>query len=141
MSASRRNFLTYSSLAVLGAALDAALDAQAPPQNQQQATPGAPTAFGTSPAVGPEVSPATFAEAEKLVQFQMTTGEREQAASNWRVQMAPNYELRVGPRRLELEASLQPATLWNPAISQAGSLHHGDGSFVRSESAGKPLPA
>src|SRR6266567_2786852 len=122
MSASRRNFLTYSSLAVLGAALDAALDAQAPPQNQQQATPGAPTAFGTSLAVGPEVSPATFAEAEKLVQFQMTPAERAQAASNWRMQMAPNYELRAGPRKLELEASLQPATLWNPVIPQVGPL-------------------
>jgi len=140
MSASRRNFLTYSSLAVLGAALDAALDAQAPPQNQQQATPGAPTAFGTSPAVGPEVSPATFAEAEKLVQFQMTPAERAQAASNWRMQMAPNYELRAGPRKLELEASLQPATLWNPVIPQVGPLQEGDGAFMRSESAARPLP-
>jgi Asp-tRNA(Asn)/Glu-tRNA(Gln) amidotransferase A subunit family amidase len=140
MSASRRDFLTYSSLAALGAALDTTLDAQAPPQNQQ-ATPGAPTAFGTSPAVGPEVSPATFAEAEKLVQFEMSAAEREQAAGNWRVQMAPNYELRVGPRKLELEPSLQPATMWNPAIPQVGALHQGDGKLVRSEPTAKPLPA
>src|ERR1700693_4128330 len=123
MSASRRDFLTYSSLATLGAALQSSLQAQAPAQSQQQATPGAPTAFGTSPAVGPEVSAATFTEAEKLVQFQMTPAEREQAAGNWRVQMAPNYELRVGPRKLELEASLQPATVWNPAIPSTGPVH------------------
>ena len=46
----------------------------------QLPTPGAPPAFGTAPAVGPEVSAATFAEAEKLVQVQMTAPEREQAA-------------------------------------------------------------
>ncbi|KAA6455700.1 amidase [Acidobacteria bacterium AB60] len=141
MSASRRDFLTCSSLAALGAALDSALHGQAPAQNQQQTTPGAPTAFGTSPAVGPEVSAATFAEAEKLVQFQMTAAEREQAASNWRMQMAPNYELRVGPRKLELEPSLQPATLWNPAIPEVGALNEGDGAFVRSRPAAVPLPA
>src|SRR6202048_4786474 len=140
MSASRRDFLTYSSLAALSAALDASLNPQAAPQNQQ-ATPGAPTAFGTSPAVGPEVSPATFAEAEKLVQFEMTPAEREQAAGNWRVQMAPNYELRVGPRKLELEATLQPATLWNPAISQVGPLQEGKGTFTRGATAARPLPA
>lgn len=133
MSASRRDFLTYSSLAVLGAALDA----QAPPP----ATPGAPPAFGTAPAVGPEVSAATFAEAEKLVQVQMTPAERDEAAANWRMQMAPAYELRVGPRKVELEATLSPATLWNPAIPQVGPLQEGDGEFVRSGPSSKPLPA
>jgi Asp-tRNA(Asn)/Glu-tRNA(Gln) amidotransferase A subunit family amidase len=134
MPASRREFITYGSLGILGAALEA----QAPP-NQQ--TPGAPTAFGTSPAVGPEVSVEDFAHAEKLVQVTMTPEDRAQAAGNWRVQMAPNYELRVGPRKLELEASLQPATVWNPAIPQAGALHEGDGAFVRSAASGKALPA
>lgn len=135
MSSSRREFLTYSTLA----ALASALPAQDPTQNQP-ATPGAPPAFGTAPAVGPEVSAATFAEAEKLVQVQMTPAEREQAASNWRMQMAPSYELRVGPRKLELEPTLQPATLWNPAISGTQPLHEGDGTFVRSTGATKPLP-
>src|SRR3954471_2049533 len=32
------------------------------------ATPGAPPTFGTAPGVGPEVTPATFEEAERLVQ-------------------------------------------------------------------------
>jgi Asp-tRNA(Asn)/Glu-tRNA(Gln) amidotransferase A subunit family amidase len=112
MPGTRREFITYSSLGMLTAALEAAA-AQAPPG--QQPTPGAPPAFGTAAAVGPEVSAATFAEAEKLVQVEMTPADREQAAVNWRMQMAPNYELRVGPRKVALEEGLAPATLWNPA--------------------------
>jgi Asp-tRNA(Asn)/Glu-tRNA(Gln) amidotransferase A subunit family amidase len=139
MSASRRDFLALSSLSVLGAALDGVnSNAQAP---QQPATPGAPTAFGTSPAVGPEVTAETFAQAEKLVQVEMTAADRDLAASNWRVQMAPVYELRVGPRKVELEDTLAPATLWNPVIPEVGELHKGDGAFVRSAASGKPLPA
>lgn len=136
MSASRREFLTLSSMA----ALAAALEAQTPP-SPQQATPGAPTAFGTMPAAGPEVSPETFEVAGKLVQYEMTAAEREEAAGNWRVQMAPLYELRVGPRKLALEPGLEPATLWNAAIPQALPLHEGDGAFVRSAASGRPLPA
>ena len=100
MPGTRREFMTYSSLGMLSAALEAAT-AQAPPG--QQPTPGAPPAFGTAAAVGPEVSAATFAAAEKLVQVEMTPADREQAAGNWRMQMAPNYELRVGPRKVALE--------------------------------------
>lgn len=139
MSASRREFLALSSMAALAAALEAQTPTPAPPQ--YQATPGAPTAFGTMPAVGPEVSPATFVEAGKLVQFEMTPAELDQAAGNWRVQMAPLYELRVGPRKLALEPGLEPATLWNPAIPQALPLHQGDGTFVRSPATARPLPA
>ncbi len=112
MPGTRREFITYSSLGILSAAFEAAT-AQTPPG--QQPTPGAPPAFGTAAAVGPEVSAATFAAAEKLVQVEMTPADREQAAVNWRMQMAPNYELRVGPRKVALEATLAPATLWNPA--------------------------
>src|SRR5438128_1953122 len=35
---------------------------------------GAPSAFGTGPAVGPEVSPSTLAEAEKLMQVELSGG-------------------------------------------------------------------
>src|ERR1035437_5360798 len=139
MSASRREFLTCSSLAVLAAALDA----QAPPQNQPS-TPGAPPAFGTAPAVGPEVSAATFAEAEKLVQVEMTVADRTQAASNWRMQMAPSYELRVGQRKLELEPTLAPATQWNPSQPGIVTARNGEAhapGFVRSAASAKPLPA
>src|SRR5215469_11692192 len=111
MASDRRQFLTYSSIGMLTAALDAA-SAQTPPQ---QPTPGAPPAFGTAPAAGPEVSAATFAEAQKLMQVDLRPSDREQAAANWRMQMAPNYEFRAGPRKVNLEDSLAPATLWHPA--------------------------
>jgi Asp-tRNA(Asn)/Glu-tRNA(Gln) amidotransferase A subunit family amidase len=143
MPGTRREFLTYSSLGILSAALEAA-SAQTPgPQNQQE-TPGAPPAFGTANAVGPEVTGATFSEAEKLVQVQMTPADRELAASNWRQQMAPNYELRVGPRKVELEDTLAPATLWNPA--QQGIIAHKrepvrESKFVRSPDPGVALPS
>jgi hypothetical protein len=100
MSSSRREFLTYSSLALLAAAVKA--EAQSPAGQAQSLPPGSPSAFGTSPAVGPEVSPATFAEAEKLVQLQMTPADLATAASNWRMQMAPLLERRTGPRKIEL---------------------------------------
>ncbi len=55
MSKSRRQFITQTPLALLGAAV--AGYAQNPAEQQpQQQTPGAPPAFGTAPAVGPEVT-------------------------------------------------------------------------------------
>jgi Asp-tRNA(Asn)/Glu-tRNA(Gln) amidotransferase A subunit family amidase len=119
--------MALSSFAALAAAFDSSAGAQVPQQQQQ--TPGAPTAFGTSPAAGPVVTADDFAHAEKLVQVIMTDAERAEAAGNWRVQMASNYELRTGPRKLSLEASLQPATLWNPAIPQV-QLDEGSGVFM-----------
>jgi hypothetical protein len=56
-------------------------DAGTPSEPQTApATPGAPPTFGTGVGSGPEVSPATFAEAEKLMQVTMTAAERQQAA-------------------------------------------------------------
>ena len=80
----------------------AANTAGAPPAASAP-TPGAPPTFGTAPAVGPEVSPATFAEAEKLVQVTMTPAEREMAAESWRKSLAPLLERRTGPRKVALE--------------------------------------
>ena len=114
MPPTRREFLTSSSLGMLTAALQAA-SAQTPDAAHPQPTPGAPPAFGTANAAGPEVSAATFSQAEKLVQMEMSAADRDQAAANWRMQMAPSYEYRVGPRKVILEDSLAPATLWNPA--------------------------
>ena len=67
---SRREFLTSAPLALLGAAVASYGQTQNPAQQQ---TPGAPPAFGTAAAVGPEVTSATLAEAEKQVQVQMQT--------------------------------------------------------------------
>jgi Asp-tRNA(Asn)/Glu-tRNA(Gln) amidotransferase A subunit family amidase len=139
MSSSRREFLTYSSLAMLAATMKA--EAQSPAGQAQPLPPGAPSAFGTSPAAGPEVSPATFAEAEKLVQLQMTPVDLATAAGNWRMQMAPLIERRTGPRKIELEATLAPATQWNPSLPGIAKFPRGGNLFVRSGDARLALPA
>ena len=133
MSKSRREFLAHTSLAVLGAAVAA--------QGQQPAepTPGAPPAFGTAPPVGPEVSPETFVQAEKLVEIELTKEQLAEAAGNWRSAMAPVYERRVGPRKTELEATLAPATRWNPMLPGVKAGAASD-EFVRSTADAGPLP-
>ena len=112
MSKSRREFLTLTSVGLIGAALTGNSRAQTP----SGLPPGAPPAFGAGPAVGPEVSPSTFAEAQKLVQIEMTEPERAQAAGSWRTNMAALYERRTGPRKVALETTLAPATQWNPVL-------------------------
>jgi hypothetical protein len=134
---SRREFLTHTPLALLGAAVASYAQTQNPAQQQ---TPGAPPAFGTAPAVGPEVTPATFAEAEKLVQMQMTPAELAEAAGNWRMAMAPLYEMRVGPRKATLEPTLAPATIWDP-VSAGRKVRPAQNRFVRSKFDPGPLPS
>jgi len=102
--------------------------------------PGTPPAFGTAPDVGPPVFGSTFAEAEKLVQFQLSPAERETAAGNWRKSMAPLYERRTGPRKFFPPASVAPATRWEPT-SLAPSAYPAKNRFVRTKSAEKTLPA
>jgi Asp-tRNA(Asn)/Glu-tRNA(Gln) amidotransferase A subunit family amidase len=136
MSKSRREFLTLTSLAVLGAPTLARMQAQ----NPSNLPPGAPSAFGAGPAFGPEVTVTTFAEAEMLVQFPMNDAERSEAAGSWRKTMASVYERRVGPRKLALESALAPATEWNPMLPGINSGPQRD-RFVRSEAANTSLPA
>src|SRR5271170_1986793 len=112
MSKSRREFLTQSTLTLLASTAASAL-AQNP---STPTTPGAPPAFGTAPAVGPEVTIATFAEAEKLVQFPLSNKDRAQAASNWRSAMAPLYERRVGPRKVEIPYTAAPYSTVTSAL-------------------------
>ncbi len=141
MSKTRREFIAYSSLSLLSASLPLA-SAQAATAPNQQETPGSPTAFGTSPPVGPEVTPATFVEAEKLVQLEMKQADLAQAALNWRMQMAPLYERRTGPRKLALEPELPPATQWNPALPNIATGRAKDvKGFIRSENPKIELPS
>lgn len=79
------------------------------------AVAGAPPAFNTAPPVGPEVSPATFAEAEKLAQVSLTDAERRMMAASWRTSMAGLLERRTGPHRVPLGDCVAPATRWEPA--------------------------
>jgi Asp-tRNA(Asn)/Glu-tRNA(Gln) amidotransferase A subunit family amidase len=132
---SRRQFLINTPIALLAATtnMSRAAETNAPP-------PGTPPTFGTAPAVGPEVSASTFAEAEKLVQVTMPPGEREMAAKTWRTSMPAMLERRTGPRKVSLGSSLAPATQWNPVLpgTKAGPARN---RFVRSKSDPGPLPA
>ena len=100
MQGSRREFLAYSSMGMLGAALDAA-SAQAP-ENQQLHAGRAHRirdgAGGGSGGFGGNICGRGKAGAGGD-----DSADREQAASNWRMQMAPNYEFRVGPSKVALE--------------------------------------
>ena len=135
MSKSRRQFLTHAPLALLGAAVASYGQSQQP----SELPPGAPPAFGTAPAVGPEVSPTTFAEAEKLMQVELSASELAMAAGNWRNSMAPLYERRTGPRKLALQATLAPAAVWDPVLpGQAKGPERN--RFIRSQIDPGPLP-
>src|SRR5712691_1303715 len=136
----RRQFLIRAPLGVL--VLAAACRKQASPTNSQspQTAPGAPTTFGTGVGSGPPVSPETFAEAEKLMQVTMTPSERQQAADSWRSSLAPYLERRSGPRKVAIEATDSPATLWNPMIPGITASPARD-QFVRSKADAAPLPS
>src|SRR5216683_1490551 len=136
MSKSRREFLITSSVALLGAASAS----QSHAQNPTDMPPGAPPAFGTAPAVGPEVSAATFAEAEKLVRVELTERDRAQAAQNWRNSMAALYERRTGPRKVALDASVVPWSQVNPVLPGHKAGPERD-RFVRTNADPGPLPA
>jgi Asp-tRNA(Asn)/Glu-tRNA(Gln) amidotransferase A subunit family amidase len=137
---SRRRFLTNASLGVVGASLGAYETAQAQSGAQVSTPPpGTPSAFATSPPVGPEVSAATFQEAEKLMQVQLSAQEAHDAAGSWRAAIAPLYERRTGPKKIQLEAALAPATRWEP--NQFGQRNdRGRNRFVRSKLEERPLP-
>src|SRR5437667_905572 len=141
MPKSRRHFLTETSLGLLGAAVASSSTREGPEllEEPTQPPPGAPPAFGTGPAVGPEVSPTTFAEAEKLEQVQLTGAERTVAAESWRVNLASVYERRTGPRKVALESSVAP---WSRYVSALPGERVGpqQDQFVRSNSDPGPLP-
>ena len=139
MQKSRRRFLTVTSAGLIGAAAAHSDYAQAS-EPRQQPTPGAPPAFGTGRLVGPHISSTTVSEAEKLVQVKMADGEVAVAASSWRLNMAALYERRTGPRKVELEATLAPATKWNPVLAEVKRVAVRD-RFIRSIANPGSLPA
>src|ERR1700730_1012024 len=106
----RRQFLITAPLGALGAAVACRGEQQSAGVSTPPTTPGAPPTFGTAPVSGPPVSPATFAEAEKLAQVTLTAADREMASASWRQSMAPLLERRVGPRKIALEPQIAPAT-------------------------------
>lgn len=136
MSDSRRQFLAKASIGLLGAAASLNAETQVP----TQLPPGAPSAFGTGPAVGPEVTPTTFAEAEKLARVEFTPTERVQAAKSWRVDMAALLERRTGPRNVAFETTLAPFSRYESVLPGQHAAPQRD-FFVRSNSDPGPLPS
>src|ERR1700676_2218781 len=136
MSKSRRQFLKHSSLLLLGAAAGC----RNKPQKAADIPPGAPPAFGTSPPAGPEVSSSTFAEAEKLVQVNLTSAELDLAGRTWRMNLASVYERRTGPRKLALDPALAPWSRWDPVLPGEKRGPERD-RFILSLADPGPLPA
>jgi Asp-tRNA(Asn)/Glu-tRNA(Gln) amidotransferase A subunit family amidase len=134
----RREFLAQAPLGLLGLAVASRIEAGN--ADHAKPPPGTPGAFNTAPAVGPEVTPATFAEAEKLAQVTLTPAQRAMAAENWRTSMASMLERRMGPRKVALEDGLAPATVWNSTLpgSTSGPAHD---RFAPSTRDPGPLPS
>jgi len=140
----RREFLIRApiGLAAAVAACRGEERTAAPPAGAPPTTAGAPPTFGTAPAVGPAVSPGTFAEAEKLAQVTMADAERKMAAASWPKSLAPLLERRVGPRKVALEAEHVPASRWDPVLTDSATdTGPRQDRFVRSPGDPGPLPS
>jgi Asp-tRNA(Asn)/Glu-tRNA(Gln) amidotransferase A subunit family amidase len=136
MTNTRRDFLTSTSLGLIGTAVAVNTQQQKPGEPPA----GTPPAFGTGPAVGPEVTPGTFAEAEKLVQLEMSAPDRDMVASSWRGNMAALCERRTGPRKVSVEPEVAPYSHWDPILP--GQKRGPDRDrFVRSPNDAGELPA
>jgi Asp-tRNA(Asn)/Glu-tRNA(Gln) amidotransferase A subunit family amidase len=140
----RRTFLAETSIGLAAglsgiAPLAASVERHRQDPDKQQPA-GAPPAFGTGPAVGPEVSPGTFVEAEKLAQVQMTDAELAQAASSWRGNMASLYQRRTGPRKIALESTLAPFSLYK-SVMPGQKAAAGKNQFLRSKTDPGSLPS
>ena len=136
----RRDFLIQAPLGMLalgGAITTAQADPVAVPA-QPGTTPPAPATAVLY--TGPQVSVATFAEAEKLQQIAMTAAQRELATHSWVDNVPPLLERRTGPRKLALPAGLAPASQWRPIAAQGYHAPAQD-RFVRSAATPGPLPA
>ena len=139
----RRQFLIQAPIGLLAVAAGC-------PRNEKPATPagaaaptgapGAPPTFGTAAGSGPEVTAATFAEAERVAQVTLTPAQRQQAADTWRQSLAPYLERRTGPRKVALRPTDVPAALWNPVLPGMVAGPARD-RFVRSTGTMAPLPS
>lgn len=134
---SRRRFLAQAPAGLIGAT--ALASAQTPPAPAAP-PPGAPPVFGNALAAGPEVTTATFAEAEKLMRVTMTEADRALAAASWPSTLAGLADRRDGPRRIAIPDTVAPASQWNPALGRA-SLGPARNRFVRSAGPVPPLPS
>jgi len=139
---SRRHFLIQAPLGLLTIAAGCKLEREsgAPQTGSTPTAPGAPPTFGTASGSGPAVSPATFAEAEKLAQVSLTAAQRQQLAESWRGSMTPYLERRTGPRKVALAPTDAPGMVWNPMLPGVTGGPARD-RFVRSAGGKEPLPS
>src|SRR3954471_11905378 len=137
MSKSRREFLVNTSIALVGTAV---LGQEPAEQKPGELPAGAAPAFGTPAAVGPEVSPETFVQAEKLVQIEMKPADIKMAADTWRSNLAPLYERRTGPKKIVIEPQVAPYSRWDPVLPGQKHAQLSD-RFVRTKAEVGPLPA
>ena len=138
----RRDFLIRApiALAAVSAACKGTSDRALPATNVPPTTAGAPPAFGTATGIGPQVTAADFAAAERLMQVTNSADERAMMAESWRRTLSSTLERRVGPRKIPLPASLSPATVWNPSLA-VGYEAPPPTTFVRARTEAGPLPA
>ena len=136
----RRQFLIRAPLGLLVAASACRTDTPTNTSQSTSSTAGAPPTWGTGAGAGPPVTPATFAEAEKLMQVVMTPAERQQATDSWRQSLAPYLERRTGPHKITILDTDAPATLWNPMLPGLTAPTTAD-RFVRSKVDPKPMPS
>src|SRR5262249_29537067 len=66
--------------------------------------------------------------------------ERDVAAGTWRRTLASVYERRTGPRKISLDATVAPATRWDPMLPGQKAAPSRD-RFVRSKADPGPLPS
>ena len=136
----RREFLIKAPVAL--ASVAAACRGDNPPATGSSvlpSTPGAPPAFGTAAGVGPAVTAADFAGAEKLMQVTSSAEERAMMAESWRRTLSSTLERRAGSRTIAIPPELSPATVWNPAHAVRAVMGTSD-RFVRTPSDAQALP-
>ena len=74
------------------------------------------------------------------MQVELSSQESHVAAGSWRAAMAPLYERRTGPKKVQLEAELAPASRWEP--NQYGQkMDPRRDRFVRSKTDARRLPS
>ncbi len=136
----RREFLIRAPMALAAVSAACKVSDQTPATaGGTPSTAGAPVAFGTAAGLGPDITAADFAAAEKLMQLSNSADEHAMMAESWRRTLSSTLERRVGPRVIPLPASLSPATIWNPsqAVGFAASTTE---KFVRVTSEVGALP-
>ena len=135
MSKSRRQFLTHTPRWLCWVQRVASLRSNQNPSSCRRARPRRSAPRRRS---DPKSRRDNLRPGRKLVEVELTADELAQAAGNWRSAMAPLYERRVGPHKVALEATLAPATIWNPDLpgEKAGPAHD---EFIRSKSDPGPL--